>query len=119
MEIRTYRAESVHEALQMVREELGPDAIVLRTREVRAGGLWGLIRGDRCTELTASTDLPALEPWLRPSGAMDRGIDLSGPVAFRVRSPRSEDTPVMNERHFRSANADTQVIDFEQIGGGK
>ena len=72
MEIRTYRAESVHEALQMVREELGPDAIVLRTREVRAGGLWGLIRGDRCTELTASTDLPALEPWLRPSGAMDR-----------------------------------------------
>jgi flagellar biosynthesis GTPase FlhF len=119
MEIRTYHAESVHEALQMVRDELGPDAIVLRTREVRAGGLWGLLRGDRCTELMASTDLPALEPWLRPSGAMDRGIDLSGPVAFRVRSPRSEDTSAMNERHFRSSNADSQMVDFEQIGGGK
>ena len=84
----------------MVRDELGPDAIVLRTREVRAGGLLGLLRGDRCTELTASTDLPALEPWLRPSGAMDRGIDLSGPVAFRVRSPRTN-TPAMNERHLQ------------------
>jgi flagellar biosynthesis GTPase FlhF len=119
MEIRTYRAESVHEALQMVRDELGPDAIVLRTREVRAGGLWGLIRGDRCTELTASTDLPALEPWLRPSGAMDRGIDLSGPVAFRVRSPRNEHTQAIDERHLHRSNEDSETVDFEQIGGGK
>jgi len=75
MEIRTYHAESVHAALQMVREELGPDAFVLRTREVRAGGLLGLISGRRCMEVTASLDRSS-GPWLRPLGPLDRGIDL-------------------------------------------
>jgi flagellar biosynthesis GTPase FlhF len=115
MDIRTFRAESVHEALQMVRDELGPDAIVLRTREVRTGGLLGLIRGERCLELTASADLPALQPLLRPSGTMDRGIDLSGPVAFRVRSQRNDDNHSIEEPLLRSGFADSQRIDFESI----
>jgi flagellar biosynthesis GTPase FlhF len=103
----------------MVRDELGPEAIVLRTREVRAGGLLGLIRGERCLELTASADLPALEPLLRPSGVMDHGIDLSGPVAFRVRSQRSEDNHAIDERPLRGAITDSQWIRSEQIGKEK
>ena len=115
MDIRTFRAASVHEALQLVREELGPDAIVLRTREVRAGGIMGLIRGERCLELTASSDLPALQPLLRPSGKMDRGIDLTGPVSFRVRSSRNEDIHPVNERTDCGAIHGTQWSDFEPI----
>lgn len=76
MEIRTYHAESVHAALQMVREDLGPDAFVLRTREVRAGGLLGLLSGRRCMEVTASPDHSSTGPWLVPLGRLDRGIDL-------------------------------------------
>jgi len=76
MEIRTYHADSVHAALQMVREDLGPDAFVLRTREVRAGGLLGLLSGRRYMEVTASHDHSATGPWLRPLGRLDRGIDL-------------------------------------------
>ena len=34
MELRTYRAATMHEALALVRRELGPDAAVLHTREV-------------------------------------------------------------------------------------
>ena len=64
----------------------------------RAGGIMGLIRGERCLELTASSDLPALQPLLRPSGKMDRGIDLTGPVSFRVRSSRNEDIHPVDER---------------------
>lgn len=37
--IRTYRVRSLHEALQLIRAELGPDAAVLHTREVRSGWL--------------------------------------------------------------------------------
>lgn len=37
MQIKTFRAKSIQEALQLVREKLGPDACVLDTREVRAG----------------------------------------------------------------------------------
>ena len=38
MKLRTFRATSMHEALTMVRRELGPDAAVLHTREV--GNRW-------------------------------------------------------------------------------
>ena len=115
MDIRTFRAASVHEALQMVREELGPDAIVLRTREVRTGGIMGLIRGERCLELTASSDLPALQPLLRPSGKMDRGIDLTGPVSFRVRSSRNEDIHSVDERTDYGTINGSRLGDFEPI----
>ncbi len=37
MQIKTFRAKSIQEALQLVREKLGPDACVLDTREVRGG----------------------------------------------------------------------------------
>jgi flagellar biosynthesis GTPase FlhF len=113
MDIRTFRAASVHEALQMVREELGPDAIVLRTREVRAGGLMGIFRGERCLELTASADLPALQPLLRPSGEMDRGIDLTGPVSFRVRSSRNEEIHSVDKRSDYGAIDGFEWGDFE------
>jgi len=76
MEVRTYHADSVHAALQMVREDLGPDAFVLRTREVRAGGLLGFFSGRRCLEVTASPEGSVCGPWLRPLGPLDRGIDL-------------------------------------------
>ena len=54
MEIRTYRAGSMHEALALVRRDLGPDAAVLHTREVQSNRLFGLIPGRRQIEVTAS-----------------------------------------------------------------
>ncbi|MHC4400069.1 MAG: flagellar biosynthesis protein FlhF [Planctomycetota bacterium] len=54
MEIKTYRASTMHDALVLVRRELGPDAAVLHTREVRRNRLFGLIPGRRQIEVTAS-----------------------------------------------------------------
>jgi flagellar biosynthesis protein FlhF len=42
------------EALAIVRRQLGPDAAVLNTREVRESRLFGLISGPRMIEITAS-----------------------------------------------------------------
>jgi flagellar biosynthesis protein FlhF len=53
MELRTYRAATMHAALALVRRELGPDAAVLHTREVRNRWL-GLLPGARQIEVTAS-----------------------------------------------------------------
>ena len=36
MELKTFRASTMHEALAMVERELGADAAVLHTREVRS-----------------------------------------------------------------------------------
>ena len=54
MEVKTYRATSMHEALAMVRRELGPDAAVLHTREVESRRLFGWVPGSRQIEVTAS-----------------------------------------------------------------
>ena len=54
MELRTYRAPTMHAALALVRRELGPDAAVLHTREVRGNRWLGLLPGPRQIEVTAS-----------------------------------------------------------------
>lgn len=55
MDIRTFKAKSLHEALGRIRAELGPDASVLHTREVSAGWL-GWLAGRRQLEVTASAE---------------------------------------------------------------
>ena len=57
MELRTYRAATIREALTLVRRELGPDAAVLHTREVRQRWL-GVLPGARQIEVTASRGIP-------------------------------------------------------------
>ena len=56
MELKTYRAKSMHEALRLVRSELGPQAAVLHTREVSGSGLLRWFR-TRQIEVTASTSV--------------------------------------------------------------
>jgi flagellar biosynthesis protein FlhF len=54
MEIRTYRASSMQEAMEIIRRELGPDAAILHAREVRRSRFFGLLPGARQIEVTAS-----------------------------------------------------------------
>ena len=42
MNIKRYRAATMRAALEQVKLELGADALVLETKEVRAGGFLGL-----------------------------------------------------------------------------
>ena len=57
MDVKTYRASTMHEALAMVRADLGPDAAVLHTREVRSNRLLGWLMGTSQIEVTASLDV--------------------------------------------------------------
>ena len=54
MELKTYRAATMHDALAMVRHDMGPDAAVLHTREVQSRRLFGWLSGPRQIEVTAS-----------------------------------------------------------------
>ena len=47
MDVKTFRAKNMQEALAMVRSALGPQAAVLQTREVRSGGLLRRLTGGR------------------------------------------------------------------------
>jgi flagellar biosynthesis protein FlhF len=57
MHLKRFRRETVKEALRAVREELGPDALVLSTRVVAAPGMKGWF-GARVIEVTAAAERP-------------------------------------------------------------
>ena len=72
MNVKTYRAKTMQEALALVRRDLGPQASVLHTREVRGGGLMRWIGGPRLIEVVASTSVSVpsrLPPRRTPSNA--------------------------------------------------
>jgi flagellar biosynthesis protein FlhF len=54
MDVHTFRATSMHEALTLVRRALGPDAAILHTREVQSTRFFGWITGPRQIEVSAS-----------------------------------------------------------------
>ncbi|MDP6467895.1 MAG: flagellar biosynthesis protein FlhF [Pirellulaceae bacterium] len=72
MEVKTYRARSLQEALQLVRTELGPDAAVLHTREVREG-LFRWLSGARRVEVTASNNVNIPSRFSHPQIASSPG----------------------------------------------
>jgi flagellar biosynthesis protein FlhF len=57
MEVKTYRASTLQDALCMVRQELGAGAAVLQTREAPLSRLFGWLPGMRSIEVTASVDI--------------------------------------------------------------
>jgi flagellar biosynthesis protein FlhF len=55
MELKTFQARTMADALAMVKGALGREAVILHTRTLRRGGLWGL--GARAVvEITATAD---------------------------------------------------------------
>jgi flagellar biosynthesis protein FlhF len=55
MQLHTFKARSLAEALRLVRDELGPDASVLHTRDVAS--TWVRWLGGRLIEVTASAEI--------------------------------------------------------------
>ena len=91
MDLRTFRAPTMQQALALVRRELGPAAAVLHTREIRGGALWSWIPGLRQIEVTASTEvnvpsrLPRRTEAVVPSGNRELapGIEWEAKAMFR------------------------------------
>ncbi|MFO1021123.1 MAG: flagellar biosynthesis protein FlhF [Planctomycetales bacterium] len=52
-DVRTFKAANMQEALQIVRQEMGPDAVILHTRELPASRLLGLFKNKERVEITA------------------------------------------------------------------
>jgi flagellar biosynthesis protein FlhF len=93
MDIKTYRAASMREALAVVRQDLGPDAAVLHTREVPGRGLLGWLRRGREIEITASATLQV------PSRLPDR---LHATLPAAAPPPLPEALPAHLEADYRA-----------------
>ena len=76
MHLKRFRGETVRDALARVREELGPDALVLSTEMVQARG-WRGMMGGREVEIAAAVEREVSE--VRPARQ-----ELRQPVADTV-----------------------------------
>ncbi|MBN1912048.1 MAG: flagellar biosynthesis protein FlhF, partial [Pirellulales bacterium] len=86
MEVKTYRASSMHDALMLVRHELGPDAAVLHTREVRQRRCFGLLAGRQEIEVTASAGVNV--PSRLPQTAAKAAAPVAAPRSVAPAPPR-------------------------------
>ncbi|MEW5762012.1 MAG: flagellar biosynthesis protein FlhF [Bacillota bacterium] len=97
MKIKRYVARDMREAMHLVRQDLGPEAVIVATRKVREGGLFGWLAPARL-EVTAAVDdgpagppPPAVHiPRVLLPGAAPRPADGSGDPDAGVRQELSE-----------------------------
>lgn len=68
-DVRTYRAETMQEALALVRRELGPDAVILHTRELPQPRFLKWRRTGQRVEITAGTGVNVRTPPARAKAA--------------------------------------------------
>jgi flagellar biosynthesis protein FlhF len=61
MRVKSYLVNSMPDAMQLIRSELGSDAIILNTKEVRSGGFLGLF-GKKKIEVIAAAETNASMP---------------------------------------------------------
>jgi flagellar biosynthesis protein FlhF len=61
MNLKTYQAQTMAQALADVRRELGKDAVILHTRTLKKGGFLG-IGGKNIVEITATSGVNVLHP---------------------------------------------------------
>ena len=88
MHYKKYCRPTVREALRAVREDLGPDALVLSTRMVRASGLNGWM-GARVVEVTAAAERPEVSEERPPRPAQRPFERLARAAGTRERPVRS------------------------------
>lgn len=79
MQVRTYRARSLKEALRLVQSELGPDARVVHTRELPTGW-WERIRQGRQYEIRTRKPGPKPLPLRRRSDVLPPSPPVSEPT---------------------------------------
>lgn len=60
MRIKRYEASTIQEALQKVKKDLGPEAVILYTKTFRKGGVLGLF-GKPMAEITAGVELNLMD----------------------------------------------------------
>ena len=114
MDVKTYRAATMHEALAMVRRDLGPDAAVLHTREVITRRFLGWLPGPRQIEVTASTSVNV--PSRLPRRVEAVAASVAAPESFHAIQDPPETPPPSPPASFLSHHQVTsQLSDLQAM----
>jgi len=110
MIVKTYQSPTMSEALSRVKQELGRDAVIVRTRSVRKGGILGWLGGRRVWEVTASSGDAA--PVALATSALEGRYVPAAPAADELR----ESSFAGLEAEPRKAPAPADVSVSEEVG---
>jgi flagellar biosynthesis protein FlhF len=103
MNLRTYRARSMAEALAEVKKDLGKDAVILHTRSYRVGGVMG-VGGTQEFEITASDQAGASGPRIRETLTQHTQTQqASGMPGQTTQSTRGGSSATLDQPPFRPA----------------
>src|SRR5258706_16088983 len=84
-DVRTFKAATMQEALDIVRRELGPEAVILHTREIPQPRFLKWRKNAERVEVTAGTGVNIRAPRAREQSATGRGAESAAPA---VAAPR-------------------------------
>jgi len=93
MKMKVFHADTMHDAIRAIKEELGPDALILSTKRVRRGSLPFSIFGRPLLEVTAATDSIADQVVADPQATPP--VTQEGPPPVEIQreySPAFQDT---------------------------
>ncbi len=103
MKLKRFEALSLQEALQAVKAELGPDAVIVSSRRIqKAGGLFGLL-SQSVIEVTAAVDQSGQPEDAEPAVTLDRSLKaLMKKPAFPAKpapeQPKTKKEPTFSEK---------------------
>src|SRR5579864_6725421 len=89
-DVRTFKAASMQEALDIVRRELGPDAVILHTREIPQPRFLKWRRTTERVEVTAGTGVNVRTPRAMLPAARSAAMP-PAPAGFGRLAPRKVD----------------------------
>src|SRR5262245_24141989 len=91
MELKRFRAPSLRLALDQVKKELGPAALIVSTEKVREEGPLGLF-GKDLIEVTATSD-QASSPTPAPKAPAPAAAKAAAPAAVKAAAPAARKAP--------------------------
>lgn len=92
VDVRTFKAATMHEALDIVRRELGPDAVILHTKQTDKRRIWPWTRAQQEVEITA-TSHASVGPLLATAAAPAQSFATSPEQRFRTSEPAADLAP--------------------------
>ena len=111
MKLKRFEALSLQEALQAVKAELGPDAVIVSSRRIqKAGGLFGLL-SQSVIEVTAAVDQSAQIEDFQPAVTLDRSLKALMKKPLLPAKPNGEQPKMKKEPTFSEQLQVATVLD--------
>ncbi len=111
MKLKRFEALSLQEALQAIKAELGPDAVIVSSRRIqKSGGLFGLL-SQSVIEVTAAVDRSTETEDVQPAVTLDRSLQALIAKQLPVTQPVVEPPKAKKEATFSEQLQVATVLD--------